>query len=144
MLLTETFNISDETLRQKFSLPVLSGDTLSSNLNKYDAEGRRGSKRLRTTSQLGGYSGKLVKTSGDMVIQCLNGLPMGFSPAGMPQSQDGEKKRPFIFLDHHLGGGWSSVYASSRSHLIVKFAKVPKKDQAELERQLWNENDAYN
>jgi hypothetical protein len=84
------------------------------------------------------------QTPGDMVIQCFNGLPMDFSPAGTPRSQDGEKQRPFVLLDRHLGGGWSSVYASSRSHLIAKFAVVPKKDTAELERQLRNENDAYN
>ena len=36
------------------------------------------------------------------------------------------------------------MYASSGSHLIVKFAEVPKEDKAELERQLRNESDAYN
>jgi hypothetical protein len=65
-------------------------------------------------------------------------------PADTPQCQDGERQYPFIHFDRHLGGGWSSVYASSRSHLIVKFAYVPEKDKAELERQLRNENDAYN
>ncbi|KAI0252589.1 hypothetical protein BJV78DRAFT_323116 [Lactifluus subvellereus] len=145
MLLTETLNISDETLRQKFGLPVLLGDTLSSNLGAhYEVEGHRRSQRLRTTNQLGGYSGKLPKTPGDLVIQCFNGLPMDFSPADTPQSQDGEKQRPFVFLDRYLSGGWSSVYASSISRVIVKLAKVPKKDKAELERQLRNENDVYN
>ena len=77
-----------------------------------------------------------------MVIQFFNGLPVGFSPAGTPLSQDGEKQRPFVCLDRDLAGGWSSVYASSRSH-IVKHARVHKKDKAELECQLRNENDAY-
>jgi hypothetical protein len=75
-----------------------------------------------------------------MLIQCFNGLPMRFSRAGTPRSHDGKKQLPFVLLDRHLGGGWSSVYASSRSHLIVKFAVVPKKDKAELERQLKNED----
>ena len=35
------------------------------------------------------------------------------------------------------------MYGSSRSHLIVEFAEVPKKDKAELEPQLRNEKDAY-
>ncbi len=40
--------------------------------------------------------------------------------------------------------GWSSVYASSKSHVVVKFADVPKKDKAELKCQLSNEKIAYN
>ena len=36
------------------------------------------------------------------------------------------------------------VFASSKSHVVVKFASVPKKDKAELIRQLSNEKLAYN
>ena len=55
------------------------------------------------------------------------------------------KKRchPFVHLDRHLGAGWSSVFASSKSHVVVKFAVVPKKDKAELIRQLGDEKAIY-
>ena len=58
----------------------------------------------------------------------------------------GEKKldHPFVHLDRHLGASWSTVFASSKSHVVVKFAVVPKKDKAELIRQLGNEKLAYN
>jgi len=52
-------------------------------------------------------------------------------------------KKPFIYLDHYLEAGWSSVYASSKSRIVIKFAAVPKKDKAELERQLNTEKAAY-
>ncbi|KAI0247006.1 hypothetical protein BJV78DRAFT_84068 [Lactifluus subvellereus] len=87
------------------------------------------------------YSDKLAEAPAGMVVKCFNAFPMDLSLVGAPQSQGGEK--PFVHLDRHLGAGWSSVYASSRSHVIVKFAKVPKKDKAELERQLRNEKAAY-
>jgi hypothetical protein len=35
------------------------------------------------------------------------------------------------------------VYSSSKSRVVIKFAAVPKKDKAELERQLSNEKAAY-
>jgi serine/threonine protein kinase len=50
---------------------------------------------------------------------------------------------PFIHLDRHLDARRSSVFASSKSHVVVKFAVVPKKDKAELVRQLRNEKAAY-
>ena len=50
---------------------------------------------------------------------------------------------PFIHLDRHLGAGWSSVFASSKSRVVVKFAVVPKKDKTELIRQLGDEKAAY-
>ena len=54
-----------------------------------------------------------------------------------------EQYHPFIHLDRHFDAGWSSVFASTKSHVVVKFAVVPKKDKAELERQLSNEKAAY-
>ena len=50
-----------------------------------------------------------------------------------------KQSHPFMHLGHQLGVGWSSVFASSKSHVVVKFAAVPKKDKAELIRQLSNE-----
>ena len=75
-------------------------------------------------------------------MQFINGLPMDLSPAGT-QSQEGEEQHPFVLLDRHRDGCWSSVYASSRSHLIVKLVTAHKKENAELERQIRNENDAH-
>jgi hypothetical protein len=59
MLLTESRNVSDETLRQKFSLPVLN---MSSNLEaQYDA---------------GGYGGKLAKSEITLLfLMALRDLP---------------------------------------------------------------------
>ena len=56
----------------------------------------------------------------------------------------GKQDHPFVHLDSHLGAGWSTVFASSKSHVVVKFASVPKKDKIELIRQLSNEKLAYN
>jgi hypothetical protein len=50
---------------------------------------------------------------------------------------------PFIHFDRHHGAGWSSVFSSSKSHVVAKFAAVPKKDKAELVDQLGNEKAAY-
>jgi hypothetical protein len=55
-----------------------------------------------------------------------------------------EQYHPFVHFDCHLGACWSTVFASSKSHIVVKFATVPKKDKAELIRQLSNEKLAYN
>ena len=49
----------------------------------------------------------------------------------------------FIHLDRQLGAGWSSVFASSKLHVVVKFAVMPKKNKAELVCQLSNEKAAY-
>jgi len=62
-----------------------------------------------------------------------------------PISQRAKKQyHPFIHFDGHLGAGWSSVFASSKSYIVVKFAAAPKKNKAELLRQLSNEKAAYN
>ncbi|KAI0255086.1 hypothetical protein BJV78DRAFT_1279691 [Lactifluus subvellereus] len=153
MLLTETFNISDDTLKQQLSVPVPSGDsggTASLPLRRSKilrtingaGEGQRHSGNLAEVGIAHGADGSL-QAPGAMVVQCFDGLPMALSPVGTPQSSGGEKQHPFVHLDCYLGGGWSSVYASSRSHVIVKFATVPKKERAELERQLRNEKAAY-
>ena len=78
-----------------------------------------------------------------MLVQPYDALPITLSLVGAPQSQHAEKTSLFIHLDQHYGGGWSSVYASSRSHIIIKFAIVPKKDKVELEGYLENEKAAY-
>ena len=78
-----------------------------------------------------------------MLVQPYDALPITLSLVGARQPRHAEKTFPFIHLDKHYGGGWSSVYASSRSHIIIKFAIVPKKDKAELEGYLKNEKAAY-
>jgi hypothetical protein len=68
---------------------------------------------------------------------------MSLSPIETSQSQSGRKQCPFIHLDQYLGGGWSTVYASRKSHIIVKFAHVPEKNKAMLRNLLRNEKAAY-
>jgi hypothetical protein len=172
MLLTETFNISDNTLSAKFGLSVSAGETsmpLSdlSILPRHGAQGFTGkhSETLKATCKADEgkhHSGRLIKVEiyfsspshdtdksmkapGGMTIQCFDGCPMALSPidSETSQSQGGRKQRPFIHLDRYLGGGWSSVYASSKSRIIVKFAHVPEKDKAMLECLLRDEKAAY-
>jgi len=79
-----------------------------------------------------------------MTVRCLDGRPMELTLVGTPISRRAkEQYRPFIHFDGHLGAGWSSVFASSESYIVVKFAAVPKKNKAELLRQLSNEKAAY-
>ena len=62
----------------------------------------------------------------------------------MPDSHRAKKQyHPFIHFDRHLGTGWTTVFASSKSHVVVKFAVVPKNDKAGPIRQLNNEKLAY-
>src|SRR5712672_315993 len=77
-----------------------------------------------------------------MLVQCLDALPMALSFVGSSRSRFDDNP-PFIHLDRYLGGGWSTVYASTVSRVVVKFASVPTKPKAELERQLVNEKVAY-
>jgi hypothetical protein len=78
-------------------------------------------------------------------VQCINACPIELSIVNAPHSHRANKQyHPFIHFDRHLGAGWSTVFASSKSHVVVKFAVVPKKDKAELIRQLSNEKLAYN
>jgi hypothetical protein len=81
-----------------------------------------------------------------MIVQCLDATPIELKLIDAPHSQRANLKKqnpPFIHLDRQCGAGWSSVYSSSKSRVVVKFAAVPKKDKAELERQLSNEKAAY-
>jgi len=77
-----------------------------------------------------------------MLVQCLDALPMALSFVGSSRSRFDDNP-PFIHLDRYLGGGWSTVYASTVSRVVVKFASVPTKPKAELERQLVNEKAVY-
>ena len=80
-----------------------------------------------------------------MTVRCIDGRPMELILVDTPISRRSKKQyHPFIYFDSHLGAGWASVFASSKSHLVVKFAAVPKKNKAELTRQLSNEKAAYN
>ena len=80
-----------------------------------------------------------------MTVRCIDGRPMELILVDTPIFRRSKKQyHPFIYFDSHLGAGWASVFASSKSHLVVKFAAVPKKNKAELLRQLSNEKAAYN
>lgn len=71
-----------------------------------------------------------------MIVQWLDGLPMKLTRIDMLPFQRAEKQCPFIHLDRNFGEGWSSMYASSKSPVIVKFGVIPKRDKAEVERRL--------
>ena len=139
MLLTETLNVSDEALRQKHNLPVVLGDT-SSNLGaRDDAEGHRPSPRLTSKGRkVTPLLFTVTLTDHPRLRDTWSCNSPTASPwtsrPGTPQSQDGEKQRPFVFLDRTTLVGVGPLYASSGSHLIVKLARAPKKDKSELER----------
>jgi hypothetical protein len=77
-----------------------------------------------------------------MSVRCLNGILMRLTLVDLSQYEHSDE-HPLIHLDRHLGGGWSSVYASSKSDIIVKFGAIPRKDRADIEQQLKNETAAY-
>jgi len=80
-----------------------------------------------------------------MTIRCLDGLPMELTLVDAHISRRAKKQHHlFIHFESHLGAGWSTVYASSKSHIVIKLAAVPNKNKAELLRQLSNEKAAYN
>jgi hypothetical protein len=166
MLLTERLNLDDDTLRQKFKLPVPlvdPGPSSSSLGSRYGARGRRRSGRLETIREADGsrYSGRLAEvryhscsfTHGadellqaprSLNVRCFNGALIRFTLMGMSQSERSDE-RPLILihLDRHLGAASSSVYGSSKSDIIIKFGSAPQKDWAEVERRLKNETAAY-
>jgi hypothetical protein len=77
-----------------------------------------------------------------MEVRCFDFQPITFLPVGTARFLT-DKRWPSVHLDRYLGSAWSSVYASSKPRIVVKFAKVAKKKKAELERQLGNEVAAY-
>ena len=78
-------------------------------------------------------------------MQCIDADPIELSLVNAPHSHRARKQyHPFIHFDRYLGASWSTVFASSKSHVVVKFAVVPKKNKAKLIRQLSNEKLAYN
>ncbi len=77
-----------------------------------------------------------------MVVQYFEAFPIELTLIDTPRCQFGKKPRLFIHLDHH-GVSWSSVYTSSKSHVVLKLAAVPKRDKVELERQLSIEKATY-
>ncbi|KAH9967188.1 hypothetical protein BC827DRAFT_573120 [Russula dissimulans] len=139
MLLVETLNIDDTTLGKRLGLPSLSNKSdLGSTYNT-----RRQGKSLKMTAvdKSMRHTGKLTDAPGAMLIRCFDAQRMELKLVTVPHSR--HAKKPFIHLDHYLGGDWSSVYASSKSQIVIKFAAVPKKDKAELEHQLNTEKVAY-
>jgi serine/threonine protein kinase len=89
-------------------------------------------------------SDESLQAAESITVQCLDAHPMELLLVNASHSHQAKKQyHPFVHLDHHLGAGWSSVFASSKSHVVVKFAAVPKKDKAELVRQLGDEKAAY-
>jgi hypothetical protein len=165
MLLTEAFNISDNALCEKFGLSVTIGETSLSGLRiLHSAQGCNHLETLKMswkTNQdksdsdritkvrksllffLSHDTNRFLKVPGGMIVQCFDSDPMALSPVETSQPQNGRKQCPFIHLDGYLGGGWSSVYTSSKSNIVVKFANAPKKDKAMLERLFTVERNVY-
>jgi hypothetical protein len=85
-----------------------------------------------------------LQAAESITVQCLDAYPMELLLVNTSSSDHAkEQYHPFIHFDRHLGAGWSSVFVSSKSHVVVKFDFVPKKDKAELIRQLGNEKLVY-
>jgi hypothetical protein len=79
-----------------------------------------------------------------MTVRCPNAYSMELAFIKMRIPRRAKKQyHPSIHLGRYLGTGWSSVHAPSKSHVVVKFAAVPKKDEAKLKRQLGNEKITY-
>ena len=133
ILLVETLNIDDDNLRQRFGLVVPMEDPgLGS---KIDTRGYRSSESGRTTE---------LQAAGSITVQCLDAYPMELLLVSASHSHQTKKPyHPFIHLDRHLVARRSSVFASSKSHVVFKFAAVPKRDKAELVQQLDDEKAAY-
>jgi hypothetical protein len=161
MLLTERLNLDDDTLRQKFKLPVPlvdPGPSSSSLGSRYGARGRRRSGRLemidgsRYSVRLAEVryhscsfthgADELLQAPRSLNVRCFKGALMRLTLIGTSQSERSDE-RLSINLDRHFGVGWSSVYASSKSDIVIKFGIAPQKDRAEVERQLSNEAAAY-
>jgi hypothetical protein len=85
-----------------------------------------------------------IQGAESITVQCLDGHPMELMSVGASHSRHDKKQiHPFIHFDRHVGAGWSFVFVSSKSRVVVKFAAVPKKDKAKLVDQLNNEAAAY-
>lgn len=162
MLLVETLNIDDKTVEEGLGLVVPVEDPFSLDLGlKSDSRRRRRSGRLETMKEMGAltevrnHSFSSFSSCADeslrmqapesMTIRCLDGRPMKLTLIDAPISQRAKKQHQlFVHFDSQLCAGWSAVYASSKSHIVIKFAAVPKKSKVELLRQLSNEKAAYN
>jgi hypothetical protein len=82
-----------------------------------------------------------------MLVQYLDTHPITLTPVNRnkPHCEHGLEHHPFVHLDlkiFHFAGP-CSVYVSSKSHVMVKFAYQPQKVKAELERMLTNERAAH-
>ncbi|KAI9510251.1 hypothetical protein F5148DRAFT_1374614 [Russula earlei] len=146
MLLTDVRDIDDDTLMQRFGLDLPTEDSSLSPEGRQKTEDGMRSARLQSKGggSSAGPSNVPTGNRANIVIQCLDGLPIEFTLVDAPLPQLAKKMcRQFIHFDHYLGGGWSSVYASRKWRVVVKFAAVPKKDKAMLERQLSNETAVY-
>jgi len=149
MPLVERRDVNDEALRQKLGVVVPSRDPSPLHLgSKTDAGGRRYPGRLGTVNERDesqSPSGTLSEAPETITVQCIDARPIELSLVNMPHPHRANKQyHSFIHFDRHLGAGWSTVFASSKSNVVVKFAVVPKKDKAELIRQPSNEKLAYN
>ncbi|KAH9954360.1 hypothetical protein BC827DRAFT_969578 [Russula dissimulans] len=149
MLLVETHDIDDEILRQILGLGSLADLTSLDLESKTNAPAHLCSGRLaplQETNETEAHSGALTETLETMSVRCLDAYPVQLKLVDTPRGTLRRAKKqchPIICLDRRLHAGWSTVYSSSKSRVVVKFAVVPGKDKAELKRQLTNEKIAY-
>jgi hypothetical protein len=162
MLLTESLNLHDRILRENLRLPHPSGDQSLLDLeSSNDTQGLRQSGTVETTKGADkrlSHAGKLTEVGwqpffflSHMALMNLfrfqGVLSFNVSMASRWNSRALTCPHPntpktIVLLytsKRNFGGGWSSVYASSKSHIVFKFGVVPKKDKVEVERQLINE-----
>ena len=80
-----------------------------------------------------------------MIVQCFDALPIELVADESSSHRGGEDERhtPIIRLDGHVAVGRSSVYTSSCTPVVVKFASCPGKDKEKLELWLKNERMVY-
>ncbi|KAI0272872.1 hypothetical protein BGY98DRAFT_1099750 [Russula aff. rugulosa BPL654] len=135
ILLVETLNIDDDNLRKRFGLVVPMEDPdLGSKIDT----------RVCKSSESGRTTELQLQAAGSITVQCLDAYPMELLLVSASHSHQAKKPdHPFIHLDRRLVASRSSVFASSKSHVVVEFAAVPKRDKAELVERLSDEKAAY-
>lgn len=171
MWLTETVSIDDEVLMQQLGLPDPATDTPSSNVESIHGHMCPESPKMtdddndeKSTVHSGNPAEvrrifsfsfthaandlKFLQPPGNLLVQYLDTHPITVTPVdrNKPQSEHALEEHPFVHLDLkvYYFAGARSVYVSTKSHVMVKFAYYPDKDKAELERMLTNERAAHN
>jgi hypothetical protein len=166
MWLTEIDDIDDEVLTERLGLPDPAADTPSSNVESIHsrtclelpkATDPKSTVRSGNPAEViisfsfsfthAANDLKFIQSPGNLLVQYLDTHPITLTPIDhdKPQSKRVEEYHPFVHLDLKIlnFAGPCSVYVSTKSHVMVKFAYHPMEDKAELERMLTNERAAH-